>query len=91
MERIFFFNVFANFLMFVIPDYIHFCGRAARRFIVLARFVVLEEFKVHSLQDELNSGLYLAHVSLYSENSCYLGRGSVFTFKASRTWLPSSS
>lgn len=76
--------------MFVIPDYLQFCGRAARRFIALARFVVLEEFKVHSA-DELNSGLYLAHVTLYSENSCYLGRGSVITFKASRTWLPSSS
>lgn len=33
--------------MFVIPDYVQFCGRAARRFIMLARFVVLE-FKVHS-------------------------------------------
>lgn len=43
--------------MFVFPNYLQFCGRAARRFIVLARFVVLEEFKVHS--DELNSGLYL--------------------------------
>ena len=28
--------------MFVIPDYIQFCGRAARRFIILCSFVVLE-------------------------------------------------
>lgn len=54
----FFLNVVADFLMLVIPDYLQFCGRAARRFIVLADLEVLRSSRSYSA-DELNSGLYL--------------------------------
>lgn len=75
-------------------DYVCFCGIWV--FVVLQHVglqcllrVVALELKVHSSQDVLNSAMYscLCRMRIL----CHFWGGSVFTFKASRIWLPSSS